>query len=152
MGTSSTFRPNIQRSWQSPTTSAFWAASIPRKESGGAQSSASGSSHNDSPFIPSQASSRHNTFPTLYNNASTQMDPTQVQSPFWTPFPGQTMPMPPQHVVPSMGFSAVEATTGQWHGYGSGIGGPPHVGHPSSIHSSQEAMDENATFQDWHWQ
>src|ERR1700761_617714 len=52
VATNRTFRPGTQRSWQSPASSTFWAASIPRKESSGGTRSSDSSSHNDSPFPP----------------------------------------------------------------------------------------------------
>lgn len=150
VGTNTPFGSGTQRSWQSPASSTFWAASIPRKESSGGARSSDSSSHNDSPFPPPPSQSLHTPFAPLYNNPSTQLDPPHAQGTFWTPFPGQAMPIPAQHVVPSMGFSGMETTPNQWQMFGSGMGSTSHMNQRQQ--GGQEPMDEGLSFQEWHWQ
>ena len=148
VGSASTFRPS-ERQWQSPSTSSFWAASIPRQDSsGGARSNDSASSYKDSPFAPPVSQSHGPSFPPLYNTALAQYDP---QSAFWTPFPGQTMPVPSQHVVPSMGLSPMESSSSQWHSF------EPILGSTSTVtetrpHEIEVTMAESMSFHDWQWQ
>lgn len=149
--TATTFRPGAQRPWQSPASSTFWAASIPRKESsGGARSS--GSSTHESPFAPPPSQSHNTSFAPLYSQPSGHMDSAQAQPPFWTPFPGQTMPIGAQHIVPSMGFSDMEAASSPWQVYGSGMGQSAQMNTDPRQQGGHEHMDETQSFQEWHWQ
>ena len=148
IGSASTFRTG-ERQWQSPSNSSFWAASIPRQDSsGGARSNDSAASLNDSPFAPPVSQGHHPSFAPLYNTTLAQFDP---QSTFWTPFPGQTMPIPAQHVVPSMGLSPMESSSGEWQGFGPGMESTSNM-NETRPHEHQGTMDANMSFQDWQWQ
>lgn len=101
------YRMDNQRDVSSPPPSTFFAASIPRKEStggGGAdgrnRSGDSIHSHSSAgPFSPpavsgTQLQQQPTSVPTFYSDPTTQLDPSQAQTAFWTPFPTQVMPIP----------------------------------------------------------
>lgn len=89
----SVFRGNHPPSISSPPLSAFFAASIPRKDSSdaGSKSSSTGSHH--SPFQPPPTSDHRQHFTQCYSDPTLPQDPSQSQTTFWTPFPAQGMPV-----------------------------------------------------------
>jgi hypothetical protein len=150
VGAATSFGPGASRPWQSPTSSTFWAASIPRKESSGGARSNTSSGHNDSPFAP-PPQSHTSSFAPLYNQQAGQMDQAQAQNPFWTPFPGQTMPIGAQHIVPSMGFAGMEEAPSSWNMFGSVASSSQMASHPQQ-RGGPEPMDESHSYQEWNWQ
>ena len=85
------FRNATSRQWPSAPSppSTFFAASIPRKMSSetGLRQDGSKAPVHDSPFPPPPSDHQQ-----LYDS-TVQMDTTQPESAFWTPFPVQGMPM-----------------------------------------------------------
>jgi len=125
MPATSPFQLGNKLSLSSPPQSAFFAPSIPRQTSSGsgAISSESKSSLNDSPFAPppgpppQQQQQQHQHQSSLqYDDPFATMDPCQMQSAFWLPFPLQGMPTLPldgtEHSV-LMGFGEHSAETWQ---------------------------------------
>ena len=119
----------------SPSSSNFWTASIPQHQSfessGGTGSIVSPHSRQDAAFLqyihPSQQQQQHHQqqpqqqqqqepFQSIFDNTAMEMDPGQAQSQFWTPFPAQTMPLPPQAILPSMPsrFSPIDESSSRW--------------------------------------
>ena len=158
--TASPFRPGGQRQWPSPTSFTFWAASILRKESsGGTTSSDSASSHHESPLSPPPPQSqRHPPFGSFFSDPTVPLDTSQSQTAFWTPFPGQTMPAPPQHIVPSMtmDFSTMESEetqSTQWPTFGGGVAGlTVHMQDITQQRPGVQGMGESLSFEGWRWQ
>lgn len=150
-------RSSGQLAWPSPTSSTFWAASIPaEKPSGGARSSGSTSSHRDSPFPPPPhpQSQRQALLGSFFNDPIVPLDSIQAQNSFWTPFSGQTMPMPPQHIVPSMSmdFNTTENQSTQWPMFGGATpGSESHVPH-NTLQQPELHVDQSLRFEDWQWQ
>lgn len=151
--------PGTQRRFPSPPSSTFWAASIPRKQSSDneSKSATSSSSQRGSPFMPptSQLVQRPDSFAPFYGDSSTTLDPTQGSNAFWTPFPLQNAPLPPQNTGPSMAMhmTPVDSPSGQpWHAFNS----PVNVAspHPQQQHSQQslQSMMDGMAFQGWQWQ
>ena len=138
--TMSGFGAEGQQRWPSPTSSTFWAASIPRRE----HQERSASSDRSSTLQPPPALPQQRSPVTPFSsNPPMPLDPSQVQTPFWTPFPGQTMPLPPPHIVPSMAvdYSSTESHSGQWPMCGNAAG-------DQSYHMSDDAGHRG----DWQWQ
>ena len=145
----------IQRQFPSPTASNFWAATIPRKESSD-NSSKSGSSHRDSTFMaPASQSQRHNSFSPVYSENGQPLDLNNANSnAFWTPFPLQNAPVPPQNVLPSMPMDmsgGVDGHQGQWPVFNSPMSTATHQQQPQHQQNLQGMMDGIA-FQGWQWQ
>ncbi len=112
----STFRHDSRRSEFSPTTSTFWAATIPRNDSGQSSGTSSHSRH-ESPFqAPNGQPQDQQPGPPLFSDPAMQMDPTHMQDLFWTPFPGQTMPIATQNLLSGMpmDMSGMEDNPPQW--------------------------------------
>ncbi|KAK5163709.1 uncharacterized protein LTR77_010382 [Saxophila tyrrhenica] len=131
----------------SPTSSTFWGASIRRGESG--RSSGSASSQQSSPFQPSSYNQQqHSTAAPMFTDQPMQLDPGQMQNTVWTPFPGQTMPVLPQQVVPSMAMDIpnMDGISTNWDMFDNTVAGQarhnPMTGGPSG----------SSHFQDWNWQ
>ncbi|EMC97377.1 hypothetical protein BAUCODRAFT_138682 [Baudoinia panamericana UAMH 10762] len=155
--TVSVFRtPALQ--WPSPRSSAFFAASIPRKGSSesGRQSGSSVSSgpQPDTPFGPPHRQAPSQDIPTFYSDPTTPMEQSQAQHAFWTPFPVQSVP------VQATGLSNImldfTATPME------GVTGPPVCG-PTSHPTSGALMDAttgtmtpisrmSTALADWNWQ
>lgn len=105
--------------------SAFFAPSIPRQRSSrsGARSNDSQrTSASDSPYgpptatQPQQDASQDSVF---FNDPFAQMDPMQMQSSFWLPFPAQGMPAPqpqPTGTAEMFGFGESQPAD-HWQGY-----------------------------------
>ena len=150
----SAFRQPGQRSWSSPTSSNFWAATIPREASSGDPGSSNSATSNHEPPFPPPTSQqqRHGPVPTYYGDSTMRLDANQMQNPFWTPFPGQTMPVQHQDIVPSMsmGLSAMENPVTQWQAFGSRAGGPM-MQHDSREQSTSGRIDESMNYA-WQWQ
>lgn len=131
------FRNPDQKPGSSTTspTSAFFAASIPRGDSGGrgtqsSSSTTSSATHQESPFAPPQQLSP---FP---------LDPAQSQE-FWTPFPAQGMPTP-NYEHGSMMFGGSYDKGSQWM-----MGGMEQARHnsaPGELDQSMGGMGQ------WSWQ
>lgn len=160
----------MHRQFPSPPLSNFWAASIPRKESSD-NSSKSSSSQRGSPFMPptsAATSHRPDSFPPFYSGSGSSMDLTQTAtSAFWTPFPLQNAPVPPQSVVPSMGIELTPVDSHapqQWPVFGSPLSGatshPPQSNAPpppppqpqQNSQQSLQGMMDGIAFQGWQWQ
>lgn len=144
------------RQFPSPPSSTFWAASIPRKESSD-NSSKSDSSQRGSPFMPPTSQpSRQDSFPPFYSeNSGSSLDLSQTSSAFWTPFPLQNAPVPPQNVLPSMpmDMTPVDSHSGhQWSAFNSPLS--QAASHPQQGPSPQnlQGMMDGIAFQGWQWQ
>ena len=87
-------RGSDSRGWRSPPSSAFFAASIPRKQSSGnsARSESAITRLQDGPFDPPQPIQHQQQYESFFSDPSTPMEPTQNQNVFWTPFPVQGIP------------------------------------------------------------
>ena len=149
----SAFRLAGQR--PSPTSSNFWAASIPRDvSSSGTNSNQSSSSQHESPFQPPHPQ-RPPSYPNFFDEPGSQMDPGMTQNLFWTPFPGQTMPVPPEHVVPSMhmDMSGMENSATQWPtSFEQTIPGLTSFSQTSAGPlSSSVTMTNNLGYENWQW-
>lgn len=149
----------IHRQLSSPTASNFWAASIPRKESSDNSSKSNGSgSQKGSPFMPpsSNPPQRHDSYQPFHANGMTSgVDLNDNSNAFWTPFPLQNAPVPPQNVVPSMpmDMSPIDGSSGQqWQSFNSPVSSAPsQLRNPPASQSLQGMMDGMA-FQGWQWQ
>jgi hypothetical protein len=137
----SAFRPPGQRTGFSPTSSTFWAASFPGH--GSSRSSGSSSSVHESPFPPPTTHVQSSYVP-AYADPASQME---MQNVFWTPFPGQTMPVPTQLMVPSMptDMTGLNDAASQWQTYQQQPGG---MGGQQGF---RPATDSSTGFQDWQW-
>lgn len=140
----------------SPTSSNFWSASIPGQlSSSGTRSNESSASHHESPFAPPQQGQATSSYPNFYNEPLSRIDTSQMQAMVWTPFPGQTMPVPQQHIVPTMqvDMSGMDEQSSQWAAFGTAMS-------LSTAHSQANAgqiampttMADNMSFQSWQWQ
>lgn len=141
----------------SPPLSNFWAASIPRERSSDNSSKSRGSSGSQrgSPFMPptSQASQqRTESYQPFYDTISS-MDLNQ-NSAFWTPFPLQNAPVPPQDVLPSMPMGQNGHPPGQqWTAFNSPVSSAsPHSQHPQHQQQNLQGMMDGIAFQGWQWQ
>lgn len=144
-----------QRRNNSPTSNNFWAASIPRKESSDQSSKSGGSagSQRDSPFMPpsSQQSQRQESYQSFYDTVSS-LDLNQNTNAFWTPFPLQNAPVPPQNVVPSMPMPNGQPGQ-QWNAFPSPTSAPaPHPQQHQDPHQNLQGMMDGIAFQGWQWQ
>lgn len=160
--------------WSSPTSSAFFAASIPRKSSTQSNarsgSSVSSGAQNDTPFAPPQHSSsqgsHHATLQRYYSDPSTLAGASQSQYAFWTPFPVQGAPMQPpgfNDVMMDLSPPSIDGVQGvQWQMFGGATSAPDLQlqGHtPTSstpMHAGMGAMDPGGGFaqgmSNWQWQ
>lgn len=150
-------KAGLQRQFPSPPSSSFWAASIPRKESSD-NSSKSESSQRGSPFMPPTTqggSQRHNSYQPFYSDGGASMDMNATSGPFWTPFPLQNAPVPPQNVLPSMpmDMTPIDGVSNQhWPGaFNSPLS--QTSSHPSQ-HNPQnlQGMMDGMSFNSWQWQ
>ena len=146
------YTPSVSRPLQSPTSSTFWAASIPRKDSsGGPTSTGSSASHQSSPFQP-PTRGQQPLSQQVYMDSPTHLDSPHGQTMFWGPFPTQAMPMTAQHIVPSMSFSTMQTTSSQWQNFGNAID-QPQMSEALRQQGQPEAMNESLDYHDWpNWQ
>lgn len=152
----SVLRPHGGKTNVSPRSSAFWGASIPsapRDDS--TQSSGSSASQPEGPFPPpGQNPQQQAPFAPFFSDPTTPLDPNQTQTAFWIPFPGQTMPVPPQQpIVPSMAMDLSgmhKDSSAHWQMYGSSTSGmEPVARHPSLPGQMHE---HGGYHQPWGWQ
>lgn len=147
-------KTGTQRQFPSPTASTFWAASIPRKESSD-NSSKSGSSQRDSPFLPPTTQpQRHNSFSPIYSESGAPLDLNSASSSsFWTPFPLQNAPVPPHNVVPSMNnvdlSTPIDHSSAHWPGV---FNSPLNTATSHPQQSNLHGMMDGIAFQGWQWQ
>ena len=101
----------------SPSSSNFWTASIPHGDSfeSSAESLVATQGPQESAFLQPIHPMQQAGFPTFFTDPTTEME-GQVQQAFWTPFPSQTMPVPPHNIVPSMSghMPQMEGQSEQW--------------------------------------
>ncbi|CAK4033896.1 Nitrogen assimilation transcription factor nit-4 [Lecanosticta acicola] len=164
------------RDVKSPPPSTFFAASIPRTEStdgsgtdGRNRSGDSIHSHSSAgPFSPPVGSSQAQqqmhqqptSAPTFYSDPTIQLDPTQAQTAFWTPFPTQVMPIPHSadfdastmmDLTSPLQMDGIQQPQQQWQQL---FGG---TGTPSEIHCSQQPapgkLSDGAmsNLDEWQW-
>jgi len=145
--------------WQSPQSSAFFAASIERNESSESGTRSSEAGTGQGPFLPPdepttqhRQNQRQDQNPGFCgNNQTTPVDPSQSQMTFWTPFPVQGAPLQPQnwHAAGPHPFSSMDSEH-QWPMFSDysipttcSAGMPPMTA----------AMDEGigGTMPDWTW-
>ena len=147
--------PGGQRQQPSPQNDSFWAAAIPRKESSddSSRSVRSSSSQQGSPFLPpaTQPSQQHQHGynANFFGDQSTALDALQAHNSFWTPFPLQNAPVPPQNVVPSMSMD-VEGHSDQWPMYQNSLNQNQHPPSHLQQQMSQGLMDSMG-FSSWQW-
>jgi hypothetical protein len=136
----------------SPAYSTFWGASIRRGDSNNSGGSSSG--QHESPFAPPPHSQQPATSVPAFTDTPMQLDPNQshMQDVFWTPFPGQTFPVPPQQVLPSMGMdmSSIDAMAGPWDMF-DGSTGSNSRHHSNSGNSMAGQVDSGVAYH-WNWQ
>lgn len=172
------------KQFSSPPASSFFAASIPRQSSSqsansgnnGSRGSVSNGPSAEQPFQPTQQSPSHPSFPRYYSDPATPLDLAQAEPQFWTPFPGQGVPMQPLRYSDVMvdfnnkdfgPTSAGHEMNGvqhnmQWQMFGtnSGPSGLP-TSHPATTVADMDsalssmAQSQQGTYQDinsWQWQ
>lgn len=149
------FRGGGPRAWPSPPSSAFFAASIPRKQpsaESGASSADSKSHRNSGPFNPPQATPQSQQLPAYYSDPSTPLDPSHGQTAFWTPFPVQGVPAQTQSWNNMMfDFSQTEGMQ-QWPTYTAGPTGQEDVSQQQTPTSMSMDGTMGGAMGDWSWQ
>lgn len=159
----SAFRGAGPRSWPSPPSSTFFAASIPRKQSSaesGSRSAGSGSYRTEGPFRPPptpapQPLAQPQQPPTYYGGPAGPLDPSQAGDMFWTPFPVQGVPTQPDSWNP-MEFDFSQAGgLPQWPMFGGSAGpaGDEDIDAqptPTSMAIIGDTMGQGMG--DWSWQ
>ena len=138
---------------QSPTASAFFASSIPRKQSSGTgtRSNTSTSSQQNSPFGPPGQHHPQQQQQPIICGEPTALDPTQSQDAFWTPFPVQGMPARAHTLQSSLLDFMQMAGSQEWSSFGINPGHDP--GFQALPHSVPVTMAENlgGAIGDWSW-
>lgn len=149
-------KSGLQRQFPSPQSS-FWAASIPRKESSD-NSSKSDHSQRGSPFMPptTQGSGRQDSYQPFYSDGGAAMDMNATSGAFWTPFPLQNAPVPPQNVLPSMPMDMTTIDSShsgqQWPGVFNSPLSQTSSHTAQSNPSNLQGMMDGMSFNSWQWQ
>lgn len=145
----------VQRRQPSPTDNSFWATSIPRKESSddSSRSNRSTSSHHGSPYLSptTQAPQQQGFQSSFYNDRSATIDALQANNPFWTPFPLQNAPVPPQNTVPSMSMDG-DNHSDPWPMFQNPVTQNGHAQAHTQQHITQGLMDGMGFSGGWQWQ
>lgn len=139
----------------SPSPSNFWAASIPREASFKSGFGPPIYSSDDSTFLQAPPVHHHARLPSDFTDPATHLDPNQVQNTFWTPFPSQTMPVPPQNIVPSMSIqsSPMEEKSGLWSLADRSVIAPgAQSGNNQEQSTAPANLRQASDFERWHWQ
>ncbi|KXT08280.1 hypothetical protein AC579_7568 [Pseudocercospora musae] len=153
------YRLGVQRDVASPPPSTFYAASIPRKQSSEGRNRSNDSSMHESPFSPPTQHAHQQvqnqqraptSVPTFYSDPQTQLDASQAQTAFWTPFPTQVMPIAQHDLGPEMLDMSQFGGHQAWPSFGAA----PPTGHTPYRHQSDPGhVDESMSgMENWAWQ
>jgi len=176
----SVYRDTAHLCGPSPTSSTFFAASIPREQSSESGTRSGDSMTSQGPFLPpnhaatqqqqqqklqnqqqheqhhhnqqqQQQHQQQHHFPTYYNDSTTQLDAAQAQVAFWTPFPLQGAPITSQWDTGMFDFNATAVSaTQQWPAF-EGHAGAASCG-PEANHMPPARIDEgiDGGMMNWH--